>query len=125
MNLLPRDAIICKPLRGQAQLVAALDDESGPWPSPQRAPEMPLEEKSQKCRDLAEFICRYIKWENIQEVIRETAIDLMDLPDEALEGMYKRFKIDAINACLKALEGSENDPTPKPLTRFQILKKDS
>jgi hypothetical protein len=109
------------PLRGQTSLLASIDDNS--WGTNHTdTPEMPVEEKAQKCRDLAEFLCRYM--ENTQEVIDETAIDLMPIPAMNLERIHKRLGMDVVNACLKVLEGSENDPPPKPLTRFQILKKE-
>ena len=119
LQAIPR-AFTLGPLRGQTALLAYHDDD---WITP-HTDTPSLEEKAQKCLDLAKFLCQHIRGENREEVIKETAIDLMSIPVMNLERIHKRLIMDVVIVCLKILERCENDPPPKPLTRFQILKKE-
>jgi len=90
------------PLRGQTEHMIMIDDA---WPED---PVINDEEKAQMCLIIADHIFRDLN--PLLDIIQETAVDLMSTPTMNIERIFKRIR--------------PQKSTSKPLSRFQILKRE-
>lgn len=126
------------PLRGQTEIAVMIDDDhtefeamvnngrflpngdylpgnlSQQWQRARRLSTSTDKNKATKCIEIAQFLLENYKGQVDEEMIEETAIDLMPLPTMNIERIHKRLGLDT----------KKTAEHPKLLNRFQILKKE-
>jgi hypothetical protein len=118
-------------LRGQPEFMTMIDDDpteftsmindsylpgnlSQQWQRARRLSISTDKNKATKCLEIAQFLLENYKGQVDEEMIEETAIDLMPLPVMNIERIHKRLGLDT----------KKTAEHPKLLNRFQILKKE-